>query len=294
MQSGDLRDHMSATADRSAPPWDRTLLLSRPFFRALALVIVMLPETRFPTLEELNALALARGVVSGGGAPLRFVPALPVKDAVKTCYESRIHRYGEVPTRVDHWHDLFNALVWLAFPHAKAMLNAQHHRQIESGAAARHPGRRGTARDVLTLFDEGGVIVASAEAALAALLRGFEWRPLFVEHRDMVQARMRFHVFGHAIHEKALAPFRGITAKALVLDVDDAFLELPLEAAVAALDARAAAHFARAEALLSTRTLAPLPVLGIPEWTAANADPRYYDDVEHFRPGRTARGRGAP
>lgn len=280
---------MSAAASASTPSWDRRLLLSSQFFRALWPVVGLLPETRFPTLEELNSLARARGVTSGSGAPLRFVPAMAAQDPVNTRYESRIYDRGEVPTRIDHWHDLFNALVWLTFPHTKAALNAQHHRELQARGETAPVGRRGTARDVLTLFDEGGVIVATRDAALSTLLAGFQWRALFVERREAVKRHMRFHVFGHAIHEKALAPFPGITAKALVLEVDDRFLGLSLEAEVAALDSRAAANFLRAEALLSTRTLAPLPVLGIPGWNPANEDPCYYDDAEQFRPGWTAR-----
>jgi hypothetical protein len=92
---------------------------------------------------------------------------------------------------------------------------------------------------------------------------------------------MCFFVFGHAILEHALAPFKGVTAKALVIaTAPDA------PALVDHLDAAAAAHFARPESLVSTRALQPLPVLGIPGWTAENEDPAFYDDAAVFRPGR--------
>jgi hypothetical protein len=272
--------------------WDRERLLGSPWFRSLAPVIAAFPQC--PGLDELSALARARGVASGGGAPVRFVVPPALAGGGAAAYEMRIYAQGEVPTRRGEWHDLFNALVWIAWPRTKAMLNRLHRRELAEVAPTLQPGARGTARDVLTLFDEGGIVVATADPSLGDLLRAFRWQALFVERRKDVLAGMRFHVFGHAIHEQALAPHRGITAKALVLEVDEAFLRLPLDAEIDALDARVAAHFSHAESLASTHALSPLPVLGIPGWTAANEDPAYYDDVGHFRPGRRSRDASAP
>ncbi|MCZ7563526.1 MAG: DUF3025 domain-containing protein [Burkholderiales bacterium] len=195
-----------------------------------------------------------------------------------------------MPTRELSWHDLFNALVWLAFPRTKAMLNRRHDRALREAPHAHRAGARGIGRDVLTLFDEGGMLVACADAKLAALLRAFRWKELFWVRRAEVAAGMRFHLFGHAICERSLAPFRGVAAKALVFAATPDDLAMPAEAQVALADAYAAGYFGRPESLASTRLLAPLPVLGIPGWVAANADPAYYDDVTQFRPGRRAPG----
>jgi hypothetical protein len=263
--------------------WDRETLAVSPFFASIAPALGALPADRFPTRDDLNALAASRDVRSGGGAPIRFV-APAASTTFEDLYEVRTYREGAVATRTDNWHDLFNALVWITFPRTKAVLNAHHYREM---LARRGERLRGTARDVLTLFDEGGVIVACADASLAELLIGFRWKELFWERRADVERAMRFRVFGHAIHEKAVAPFRGITAKALIVPVAPADLSLPLEAELALLDERAAAHFANPDTLVTTRSLPPLPVLGIPGWTAENADPAYYEDADHFRPGRT-------
>jgi len=274
---------LSAQHDRAEGAWDRGALLAAPPFAAVRALLARLPETGFPTLEMLNALAHERAVVSGGGAPLRFVAALATAGAIGPPYEVRVFETGEVPTRAANWHDLFNALAWLAYPRTKAVVNRRHYEEI---GRRRGDATRGTARDVLTLFDEGGVLVACAEPSLAALLRGFRWKELFWQRRREVTAQMRFHVFGHAILERALAPFRGVTAKALIVDVDAAVIAGPADALGTLLDARAAEYFAGPGALASTRTLAPLPVLGIPGWTPDNENPAYYDDVEQFRPGR--------
>lgn len=271
--------------------WDREALLASPWFAAIHHVLARLPRERPPALDDLNALAREGDVQTASGLPLTFVPAVAPAKGPAEHYEVRVFRTGEVPTRSDGGHDLFNALAWLAFPRTKAVLNRIHHDELVRRGGA---GPRGTPRDVLTLFDEGGVVVACADRALTRLLEAFQWKELFWARRHEAIAAMRFLVFGHAILERAFAPYKGVTAKALVIDVPQAALALPPAALVDLLDARAADHFARPGALDSTRALQPLPVLGIPGWTPENEDPAYYDDANVFRPGRTrARPPGA-
>lgn len=263
--------------------WDRAALVASPLLATVRPLVERLPANRFPSLDELSAFARERDVRSGSGAAIAFVPAAPGKrGAFDAQYEVRIFRDGAVATRAESWHDLFNALAWLTFPRTKATLNRLHHEEM---LRRRGEPRRGTARDVLTLFDEGGVIAACADPSLAQLLAAFRWKELFCARRADVRASMRFCVFGHAIHEKALAPYKGVTAKTLVVDVEREALALPDDALNAHLDERAAAHFAAPGALESTRSLHPLPVLGVPGWAAENADPAFYDDERVFRPG---------
>ena len=249
--------------------------LDAPIFTALRPLLGRLPRDRFPRHDELNALRTP-SVVSGGGAPIRFVPP-----AASPQYEVRIFESGEVETRPGSWHDLFNALVWLAFPKTKAVLNGHHYDEIRA-----RPGERlrGTARDVLTLFDEGGIVVAAADPELSALLREFRWKELFWRRRAEVLRSMRFYVFAHAIYEKALEPYKGVTAKALIIDAAPSLLKAPLAQRLRELDARAADYFSGTQALASTRNLSPLPILGIPGWEPANACEEYYDDPSQFRP----------
>ncbi len=227
-------------------------------------------------------LAAERGLVSGGGKPLCFVT--PPEDGLN--YELRIRDRGQVATREGNAHDLFNAQTWLDFPLTKAALNRLHCGELQMQQYA----RRSPVRDALTLFDESGMIVLCAEPALAQLLRSFQWEKLFWERRIEISRAMRFLVFGHALQEKLLVPFKGITARALIFDTPFALLEAPVAGQLAWADERAAAWFARSAALISTRTLHPLPVLGIPGWCADNANAGYYDDASQFRPGRLGEG----
>ena len=265
----------------AAPPvWNRWDLLASPAFATLAPLIEQLPEDHFPTLAQLNRMCDEREVVSGNGVRVEFVPQEAKTDEP---YETRVYARGRVLTRSRNWHDLFNALVWITFPRSKAAINRHHYREM---LARQGEGLRGTPRDVLTLFDEGGVIVASSEPELGALLREFQWKELFWQRRAEVIESMRFYVFGHSIYEKALQPYKGITAKSVIFDVPRRELERPLPQQLATVDARLAKYFSDPKALAATEAYAPLPVLGIPGWTADNEDERYYDDTQHFRPGR--------
>jgi len=291
--------------------WNRDALLANPVFASLWPVLACCWSDRFPDTDCLSKLARSRGVASGGGAAVRFVPA--GDDVLRQFgleYEACIYREGLVPTRPDNFHDLFNALAWIVFPKTKAMLNRLHYREMtvkgvqalegssgtarkdfgSRGTARRESGSRGTARDVLTLFDESGVIVVCSEPELARLLREFQWQSLFWARRSEVSRAMRFFVFGHAIQEKALRPYKGLTAKALVMEVSQAFFGMPLDAQLAEADERAAHHFSSPEALASTWTFAPLPILGVPGWAPENDCASFYEDTSVFRPGRSRRG----
>jgi hypothetical protein len=219
-------------------------------------------------LDELNLRAERADLRTESGVPVRFVRP----EASDPGYELEVHRSGRVQTRPGSLHDLFNALVWLAFPRTKARINALH--------AARIPhegGRRGRLRDMLTLFDEGGAIVGCADPALIDMVRAHRWRELFWDNRRDVLAGMRIRVLGHAVLEKALAPYPGITCKALFV------------APGADADAQAAAWLASRADAGSPRDLAALPVFGYPGWLAESGRAEFYDDARWFRPAREAR-----
>ena len=231
-----------------------------------------------PASDSLRVLTALHPVTLPDGRPLRFVP--PQTDGLP--YECRVWQRGEVETRPDNWHDFFNALVWLSFPQSKRAITAAH------VAAMQHAGEpRNLRRDALTHFDECGIVVLSSDPGLLELLRGFQWRALFVERRQDVIDRMRFIVFGHATYEALRHPFPGLTAKAVLLPVTEDFLALPADTLRAAVDAEIAAKLA-GDDYSRPRDFQPLPLLGIPGVTPANENPDYYADTRQFRPGRRA------
>ena len=254
--------------------------LRSPVFAPVAPLVARLGPGRWPTREELTALA--GGVVNSRAIPIRFVAPPDAAEKGRSNYESRIAETGEIETRTENWHDLFNALAWIAFPKAKAAINAQHAAILAEGGEA-EARRRSPARDSLSLFDEGGVVVASNSPALLRLIVDFEWKELFWHRREELAAKVRFLAFGHALLEQALDPYIGMVAKTVFVPVDDYFAMLPPEAQMARADELLAAHFASRMRFVSPKSMAPMPVLGIPGWHPGTARESYYDDPDHFR-----------
>ncbi len=175
-------------------------------------------------MQDCNALLAAHRppITVRSGLPLRFVAQQSGKPPFEAQYEPRCYLSGEVQMRAQDWHDLFNALVWLTFPKTKAVLNARHYHALMEERASGNTGR-GAVRDVNTLLDESGVIVAYADNELAGLLRNFEWKELFWQRREQVRTGMGFYLFGHGLYEKALQPYVGMTGQGLLLKVEQAF-----------------------------------------------------------------------
>lgn len=266
--------------------WSPQELLRTPLFFPLHPVLAHFSDNSFPSLRDWNSLLAARysGIRVHSGHPLSFVAQEQGRLGFESQYEPRCYLNGEVQTRENNWHDLFNALVWLTFPKSKAAINTRHYQALKSV----HDGhsQRGKVRDMATLLDESGVIVVSANKALSGLLNAFQWKELFWQRRLQVQEEMGFYVFGHGLYEKALQPYVGMTAQGLVLDVESAFFGLPLSDRLAHVDQRVAEYLANPEHCRSTRELQPVPLLGVPGWCADNEQAAYYDNTAYFRPGR--------
>ena len=272
-----------------APTWDHDFARRSPMFAPLRALADKLPEIGWPNVEVLNHVAdeTGRRIVNARGQRIRFVTADP---GASPGFESRTWLTGEVEVRRIDWHDLLNALVWITYPTAKAAINGRHQGALEAEAGAPgEDGRRSPPRDALTHFDEDGMVVVCSEPELAALLRGFAWKELFWHRRAQVRRALRFFPFGHALYHKALAPFIGMTGKALLFEVAPAMLERDTDALRAEVDRLTALHVWNPERMLGPRELCPLPVLGVPGWWAANEDAAFYDDAGYFRPGRGKR-----
>jgi hypothetical protein len=284
---------MSARNPDPIPPsWDGRLPSRSPMLAPLAALWREAPALArgWPGLPTLNALARGRGVTNGHGLPLAFVPPLARKERFEDGYEQRAWLAGEVETRPACRHDALNAFAWCLFPRTKAALNARHYAALAAArcAGAKPGANRDRARDALTLLDESGVVVACADPALAALLRGRQWKALFWERREAVVRSMRFVLLGHGLMEQALAPFVGLTGHGCILPVASATLEEPEGVLRSRLDESLAGVVLGADAAALRGALTPVPVLGVPGWSERAADPAFYDDASYFRPPRHA------
>jgi len=213
--------------------------------------------------------AALNGRAVGRGVGVRFVPqaALPHGQA----YEQFIFDTGCVPTR-ENLHDFFNGLCWLRFPRTKRCLN-----RLQAAEIARMgvQGVRGPVRDALTLFDENAALLQAPDELWNAL-RARDWRQLFGALRPR-WAQARLVLFGHALLEKLVTPYKSITAHVYVGRVPAGLGE-----DWAAWDDWLATCLRPDE--LARKPFTPLPVLGVPGWWPANEASGFYADVTVFRP----------
>ena len=230
----------------------------------------------FPTREQLTQLHAGSAEVAGVPA-LTFGPyvkrtrtrkqrAVPID--IESLYDGSISARGEVPTRDADWHDLFNALVFASFPGSKHHLHARQFAQLRlriDDGARKLPGVRSREQDALTLFDEGGCLVAGDQAVLEPL-RALESQASFYEalRAGIDKEQLVVAPFGHALFEHKVAGLRGPSSFAFLLPL----LELPRERAgmLRALDAAFAAVLVNPQRFCSPAELRRLDLtdLGAP------------------------------
>ena len=229
-----------------------------------------------------------------GRTDLCFVPQseLPKGQA----YEAFIHAQQRIPTR-DNLHDFFNGLCWLRFGRSKRRLNQLQAQEIARQGVGQE---RGALRDALTVFDENALLLQAPDGLWQALCAR-DWQHLFVRERDQ-WAQVRIEVFGHALLEKLVQPYVAITGHAwrvMPAPAPTAPIAGPSAHAkpaptpthvhpypnpqsqspgVTNADAQLDAWLCDSlqEDLLRRKAFAPLPVLGVPGWWAANEDPAFY------------------
>ncbi|PJK12538.1 hypothetical protein CO614_04475 [Lysobacteraceae bacterium NML120232] len=228
-----------------------------------------LKSRSWPDLAELNAAlpVAARRFVTQNRALL--------DDGLH--YEMRIATRGQIATRAENWHDLFNALIWCRWPEVKQALNAQQCAHIASMGEK----QRNRAQYALTQFDEAGVIVQIKSAALLAQWDRHDWRGLFFDAADAWRrGDIRLAaVIGHALLEHGLLPGQYMVGKALLVAGEGDAADIVNRVAVA---------IAAGEVLRDPLELRPLPLAGIPGWFAGQALD-FYQTAPCFQPLRAGR-----
>lgn len=233
--------------------------------------------------QALDELARERGLRNHHGLPVHFVPqgALPAD----TAYEAYISATGGVPTR-DNLHDFFNALVWLSFPRIKVQLNALQAAELAKSVNTLNGDRqgavRGKLRDAATIFDENAALLVTNDEAMISDLREHRWREVFVDRRQSFASSCEVWLFGHALMEKLVTPYKAITAHAWSIVADRDFFRLSASDKRTWLDYTVARQLS---ADAATSYFSPLPVLGIPDWWEGQ-DADFYEDASVFRATR--------
>ncbi|AMN68567.1 DUF3025 domain-containing protein [Psychrobacter sp. P11G5] len=207
-------------------------------------------------------------------------------------YESFIATTGSIPTR-DNLHDLFNGSIWLTFPKTKALLNYYHMLEIEQQGIR---ASRGRVRDTITVFDENGAVLVTADPSIGEALIDFDWQGSLVSTRSKwddpkqinINSQAAVYIFGHALLEQLIQPRKPLCAHSIVINVSQDFFALPLSERMQYLDNKVAEHMDKllSQDEVTPRQLAPLPILGVPHFWPENTDSSFYEDSFVFRSGR--------
>jgi hypothetical protein len=261
---------------------------------------VMALPPDWPT--RLNLVATRQALCNSRGLPLRFVSqaCLPPEES----YEAFIDRTGGVPTRAN-LHDFFNALIWLTYPAAKSALNAIQAGELvrqgsepqaggivphvigsQSDRTGKPSGARGKLRDRATIFDENAALLLCADPAFEQALRAHDWQACFAAPGTS-SLGYEVRLFGHALLEKLVAPYKAITAHVWVLSVEGTFFSLAEDEKRLRIDSLLSMAL---EAGLLGQPPTPLPVLGVPGWWPQQ-DADFYADETVFRKKRTRSNR---
>ena len=216
-------------------------------------------------------------------------------------YEQFIGSTGNIPTR-DNLHDLFNGSIWLTFPKTKAMLNYHHMLEISKQSGGPDSQKsRGRIRDTITVFDENGAILVTAEPSIGEALIDFNWQASLIEPRESwdnpslcnkqlfnKNAKAVVYIFGHALLEQLIQPRKALCAHSVVINVSQDFFALSTSERIIYVDNKLAEHMNKllSQEGITPRQLAPLPILGVPHFWSDNADRSFYSDAYVFRSGR--------
>lgn len=219
------------------------------------------------------------------GLPIQFVPQSDLPPKIP--YEAFISDTGQVPTR-DNLHDFFNAIVWLTYPKIKAKLNALQATEISKATNVKaddspNRSRRGKLRDAATIFDESAALLIVRDTELIDMLRDHRWEDVFMTKRAAFGRDCEVRLFGHALMEKLVSPYKAITAHARAVTEGGEFFSLEQEEEKRAwIDAKLDCGLHKG---LATSDFMPLPILGVPGWCEGQDD-AFYDDTKVFRPKR--------
>ncbi len=259
---------------------------AHPAFSVLERAAKVFEGAPFPSLAALDDCLSAGAVRNASGLPLRAIDG-DLQNDTAVRYELRILEQGKLAVRSDSWHDVFNVLVWRTFPRAKAALNLRHCAELIR--EPREAIRRGRVRDSLTLLDESGIIVVASDGSLLEAIRAFRWKEVFWTRRAELLCNLRVYVFGHALYEKLISPYIGLTGHAVLLEVERHLIAAPLTAQLGVLDSMLATVIGDPLRLESPRDLQPMPVLGMPCWHSQTVHESFYDNVSYFRTQRRER-----
>lgn len=249
----------------------------------------------WPALEDYQTVLdeVPQPIKTLAGKTLKVVPQDGKPGHFNEHYAPRVYLTGEVQTRTENWHDFFQFLTWFMFPKTKAVINSIHvpaaQLRIDNKVDL---GRRSPIENMLSLFDEGGAVILCSDESLLQLIRDFKWKELFWHRRDELREKLKLVTFGHALYEKGLAPYVGMTANCILFHTNENILQQNNQQQLEWIDEELSSLFSEGSRYIKPKDLSPFPLLGLPGWDENNIDEAYYDNQHYFRPKRGEKRNG--
>lgn len=228
-----------------------------------------LHKSDWPSLSDINQMeCLNHQIVSGAGVPIRFAkhPTTRAR-GFDTLYQARIFLKGEVSTRLNNWHDFFNALIWPSFPLLKAYINQRHFFIFDENSDfpwTKAVPQRTREQDALTIFDEGGAIVVVRQQSFLDELKKMDSLQKKHAIANNIGKNIQIFFFGHAIYEiLVLNMHPDLLASGIWLVADFGYFDLPISNQVQIADERATQWIKQKGALLQPKDFLGVPVNGL-------------------------------
>ena len=256
----------------NADIWNTEIFQSSEIIRQLSHTTNYFKDfTHWPEIKDFKKLFLEHGLKI---TPVRQSNKI---ESFEELYEPRIYLKKELQTRTENWHDFFNAMIWLNFPKTKTTLNELHFK-----ASTNRPkgSNRSTLENRITQFDECGAVILSSQQHLLDLVEQHQWQSLFIDQQSAFKEDFHCVVFGHAIYEKEINPYIGMTCHCLLLENKE-MLEKAKTGDYSDLDHYLADQWQNKISLNPVKFSA-FPVLGTPGyWNNQNED--FYQNKNYFR-----------
>lgn len=263
--------------------WNPDFLKLSPIFDSIKDVSQPFTSLKqWPTLEQFAAEFKKRNIQSHNNIQIQPVEQSEAPEKFDDHYESRIFLKGELQTRLDNWHDFFNAAAWLQFPKIKSALNSLH---FENSVNREAGTNRSPLENAIALFDECGAVIVVDNEKYLDLIKSHEWKELFWNNKKKFKQHIQCYVFGHAMHEKALTPYLGMTTHTIILTRDSDFFQKSHHEQLQDIDQTIANTWLEKK-IEKTKDLQPFPLLGVPTWWNEQQDETFYNNKDYFRPFR--------
>lgn len=245
-------------------------IFRHPVFNDVSDLLSWAESEQWPSVDSLNS-SEEKLTHAYTGMPLIFEKQTADLLLDGRHYEQRIYQCGQIATRENNWHDLFNAMMWLKYPRIKSALNARQWNDVDRfGLKTRTPGQC-----AMTLFDEAGALVVMPGEMLECWKR-HDWHGLFIEHADAWRSgQARVAVFGHALLDHALVTETLLVAKCIVF---------PEESDFSSGFDKLANDIHAGNCLLANNELRTLPLCGIPGWHSAVDSAEFVGTAACFSP----------